>query len=146
MKKRIIRLCIGAAVFVGAAASAFLPLESELLQRMRLVLFLAAYLIVGYKVIWKAVRNIAGGKVFDENFLMAVASAGAFFVGDYPEAVAVMLFYQVGELFEDYAVGRSRKNIADLMNIRPDSANLKVGDEIRQVDPAEVSVGDVILV
>ena len=146
MKKRIIRLCIGAAVFVGAAASAFLPLEETVLQRVRLVLFLAAYLIVGYKVIWKAVRNIAGGKVFDENFLMAVASAGAFFVGDYPEAVAVMLFYQVGELFEDYAVGRSRKNIADLMNIRPDSANLKVGDEIRQVDPAEVSVGDVILV
>ncbi|MGN1143636.1 MAG: heavy metal translocating P-type ATPase, partial [Anaerovoracaceae bacterium] len=146
MKKRIIRLCIGAAVFVGAAASAFLPLEDTVLQRVRLVLFLAAYLIVGYKVIWKAVRNIAGGKVFDENFLMAVASAGAFFVGDYPEAVAVMLFYQVGELFEDYAVGRSRKNIADLMNIRPDSANLKVGDEIRQVDPAEVSVGDVILV
>ena len=146
MKKRIIRLCIGAAVFLGAAASAFLPLEDTVLQRVRLVLFLAAYLIVGYKVIWKAVRNIAGGKVFDENFLMAVASAGAFFVGDYPEAVAVMLFYQVGELFEDYAVGRSRKNIADLMNIRPDSANLKVGDEIRQVDPAEVSVGDVILV
>ena len=146
MKKRIIRLCIGAAVFLGAAASAFLPLEDTVLQRVRLVLFLAAYLIVGYKVIWKAVRNIAGGKVFDENFLMAVASIGAFFVGDYPEAVAVMLFYQVGELFEDYAVGRSRKNIADLMNIRPDSANLKVGDEIRQVDPAEVSVGDVILV
>ncbi|MGN1413502.1 MAG: heavy metal translocating P-type ATPase [Anaerovoracaceae bacterium] len=146
MKKRIIRLCIGAAVFLGAAASAFLPLEEAVLQRVRLVLFLAAYLIVGYKVIWKAVRNIAGGKVFDENFLMAVASAGAFFVGDYPEAVAVMLFYQVGELFEDYAVGRSRKNIADLMNIRPDSANLKVGDEIRQVDPAVVSVGDVILV
>ena len=146
MKKRILRLCIGAAVFVGAAASAFLPLEETVLQRVRLVLFLAAYLIVGYKVIWKAVRNIAGGKVFDENFLMAVASAGAFFVGDYPEAVAVMLFYQVGELFEDYAVGRSRKNIADLMNIRPDSANLKAGDEIRQVDPAEVSVGDVILV
>ena len=108
MKKRIIRLCIGAAVFLGAAASAFLPLEDTVLQRVRLVLFLAAYLIVGYKVIWKAVRNIAGGKVFDENFLMAVASIGAFFVGDYPEAVAVMLFYQVGELFEDYAVGRSR--------------------------------------
>lgn len=146
MKKRIVRLCIGAVVFAGAVVSAFLPLENAVLQWVRLVLFLAAYLIVGYKVIWKAVRNIAGGKVFDENFLMAVASIGAFFVGDYPEAVAVMLFYQVGELFEDYAVGRSRKNIADLMNIRPDSANLKVGDEIRQVDPAEVSVGDVILV
>ena len=136
MKKRIVRLCIGAAVFAGAVVSAFLPLENAVLQWVRLVLFLAAYLIVGYKVIWKAVRNIAGGKVFDENFLMAVASIGAFFVGDYPEAVAVMLFYQVGELFEDYAVGRSRKKIADLMNIRPDSANLKVGDEIRQVDPA----------
>ena len=146
MKKRIIRLCIGAAVFLGAAASAFLPLEDGVLQWVRLALFLAAYLIVGYKVIWKAVRNIVRGKVFDENFLMAVASVGAFFVGEYPEAVAVMLFYQVGELFEDYAVGRSRKNIANLMNIRPDSANLKVGDEIRQVDPAEVSVGDVILV
>ena len=123
------------------------PGVPELLQ---LAVFLTAYLLAGYKVLRKAVRNIIRGSVFDENFLMAVASIGAFCIGEYPEAVAVMLFYQVGECFEDFAVGKSRKSIADLMNIRPDSANLleegAEGEEIREVDPEEVQVGQTILV
>ena len=123
------------------------PGVPELLQ---LAVFLTAYLLAGYKVLRKAVRNIIRGSVFDENFLMAVASIGAFCIGEYPEAVAVMLFYQVGECFEDFAVGKSRKSIADLMNIRPDSANLleegAEGEELREVDPEEVQVGQTILV
>ena len=123
------------------------PGVPELLQ---LAVFLTAYLLAGYKVLRKAVRNIIRGSVFDENFLMAVASIGAFCIGEYPEAVAVMLFYQVGECFEDFAVGKSRKSIADLMNIRPDSSNLledgAEGEEIREVDPEEVQVGQTILV
>ena len=100
MKKRLIRLVAGAVLL---AIAAVLPITNPILEA---VSFLIPYLIVGYRVLFKAVRNIANGKVFDENFLMAVASIGAFFVGEYPEAVAVMLFYQVGELFEDYAVGK----------------------------------------
>lgn len=123
------------------------PGVPELLQ---MAVFLTAYLLAGYKVLRKAVRNIIRGSVFDENFLMAVASIGAFCIGEYPEAVAVMLFYQVGECFEDFAVGKSRKSIADLMNIRPDFANLleegAEGEDLREVDPEEVQVGQTILV
>lgn len=119
-------------------------------ELVQLAVFLTAFLLAGYKVLRKAVRNIIRGSVFDENFLMAVASIGAFCIGEYPEAVAVMLFYQVGECFEDFAVGKSRKSIADLMNIRPDSANLledgAEGEELREVDPEEVRVGQTILV
>lgn len=140
LKKQVIRLVIGAIVFVAAM---FVPDDPWWL---RLIAFLAAYFIIGYKVIFKAVRNISYGKVFDENFLMAIASIGAFCIGEYLEAVAVMLFYQIGETFEDFAVGKSRKSITDLMNIRPDYANLKVGDEIRKVDPDQVKIGDMILV
>lgn len=149
MKKRVKRLCLGGAVFAAACViHAAAPGVPHLLQ---LALFLAAYLIVGYKVLHKAVRNIMNGQVFDENFLMAIASIGAFCIGEYPEAVAVMLFYQVGELFEDFAVGRSRKSITDLMNIRPDYANLIVsgegiGGDTETVDPDEVKIGDLILV
>ena len=148
MKKRVRRLCIAGAVFVAACLlHGLVPGVPELLQ---LAVFLTAYLLAGYKVLRKAVRNIIRGSVFDENFLMAVASIGAFCIGEYPEAVAVMLFYQVGECFEDFAVGKSRKSIADLMNIRPDSANLleegAEGEELREVDPEEVQVGQTILV
>lgn len=108
--------------------------------------FIAGYLIAGGNVLYKAARNIAHGKIFDENFLMAVATIGAFFIGEYPEAVAVMLFYQIGELFQSYAVSKSRHSIVELMNIRPDYANLKRGDTIQQVDPEAVQVGDVIVV
>ena len=141
MKKRIKRLAIGAVLF---AAALLLPAEP---QALKLAVYLAAYLVIGWKVLRKALNNIKRGKIFDENFLMAVASVGAFVIGEYPEAVAVMLFYQVGELFEDYAVGRSRKSITELMNIRPDYANLKTDDgDTRKVDPEEVKIGDVIVV
>ena len=141
MKKRIQRLIVGAVLFVIAL---LIPAEPAVLK---LAAYLAAYLVIGYKVLRKALNNIKRGKVFDENFLMAVASVGAFVIGEYPEAVAVMLFYQVGELFEDYAVGKSRKSITELMNIRPDYANLKVeGGDTKKVDPDEVKIGDVIIV
>ena len=140
MKKRLIRIIIGAVFF---AAAIFVPEKPELLK---LGIFLAAYAIIGYKVIWKAVRGIFRGQMLDENFLMSVASIGAFLIGEYPEAVAVMLFYQIGELFEDYAVGKSRKSITQLMDIKPDVANLKTADGIKEVDPAKVKPGDLILV
>lgn len=144
MKKRLIRLGAGAVLFAAAAAAAYMQVfESPVMEAAA---FLIPYIIVGYKVIFKAVRNILNGKIFDENFLMAVASMGAFVVGDYPEAVAVMFFYQVGELFEDYAVGKSRKSIAQLMNIRPDYANLKTEKGVEKVSPEQVKVGDIIVI
>ena len=110
------------------------------------VLYLIPYGIIGWDVLWRAIRNIKNGQVFDENFLMSVATVGAFGCGEYPEAVAVMLFYQVGELFQSVAVDRSRKSISALMDIRPDYANMERNGELVQVDPDEVSVGDVIVV
>ena len=110
------------------------------------VLYLIPYGIIGWDVLWRAIRNIKNGQVFDENFLMSVATIGAFGCGEYPEAVAVMLFYQVGELFQSVAVDRSRKSISALMDIRPDYANIEQNGELVQVDPEEVSVGDVIVV
>jgi len=140
MNKRIKRIIFGAALF---AIAIILPEEPHLL---RLGVFVAAYGVVGYKVIWKAVRGIINGQMLDENFLMSVASMGAFFVGEYHEAVAVMLFYQVGEAFEEYAVGKSRRSITQLMKIRPDSANLKTEDGLVEVRPSKVKVGDVIVI
>lgn len=110
------------------------------------VLYVLSYLLVGTEILKKAVRNIFRGKVFDENFLMAVATIGAFGIGEYPEAVAVMLFYQVGELFQSYAVDKSRKSIASLMNIRPDEATLYRDGKEEKVDPEEVKIGDIIIV
>ena len=110
------------------------------------VLYLIPYGIIGWDVLWRAIRNIKNGQVFDENFLMSVATVGAFGCGEYPEAVAVMLFYQVGELFQSVAVDRSRKSISALMDIRPDYANMERNGELVQVGPEEVSVGDVIVV
>ena len=106
----------------------------------------AVYAVIGWDVVWKAVRNIAHGQVFDENFLMAVATIGAFGIGKYHEAVEVMLFYQVGELFQSYAVGKSRKSISALMDIRPDYANVERGGALVQVDPEDVKIGDTIVV
>lgn len=113
--------------------------------------YLVPYLIIGYDILWKAAKGIRNGQIFDENFLMAVATLGAIALalrggGEYTEAIAVMLFYQVGEWFQSYAVGRSRRNISQLMDIRPDYANLVQGDEVTQVDPDEVAIGSVILV
>ncbi len=109
-------------------------------------LYIISYLIVGAEIVWKAMKNLIKGNVLDEHFLMAIATIGAFAIGEYPEAVAVMLFYQIGELFQDYAVDKSRKSIASLMNLRPDFANIKREDEILQVSPEEVKIGDKILV
>ena len=140
MTKRLWRIIIGAAVL----ATAVLPsLNNEWLQ---IALFIISYIIVGGDVVKKAVKNIFKGQVFDENFLMSIATIGAFFIGEYPEGVAVMLFYQVGELFQSYAVGKSRKSIASLMDIRPDYANVKKGDELVKVDPDEVQIGDIIVI
>ena len=109
-------------------------------------LFLIPYLVIGWDVLWKAVRNIMNGQVFDENFLMCVATIGALIIGEFPEAVAVMLFYQVGELFQNVAVSRSRQSISELMDIRPDYANIQRDGQLVQVDPEEVAVGDVIVI
>lgn len=113
---------------------------------IKLILYIVAYLIVGYKVISKAIRNIFSGQVFDENFLMSIATIGAFATGEYLEAVLVMLLYQIGELFQSYAVGKSRKSITDLMDIRPDYANVEKNGKLEKVDPEEVSIGDQIIV
>ncbi len=110
------------------------------------ILYVIAYIIAGYDIILKAIRNIFKGKIFDENFLMAIATIGAFCISKFPEAVAVMLFYQVGELFQDYAVDKSRKSVASLMDIRPDYANVYRKEEIERVDPSNVSIGEIILV
>lgn len=140
MTKRLWRIIIGVAVL----ATAVLPsLNNEWLQ---IALFIISYIIVGGDVVKRAVKNIFKGQVFDENFLMSIATIGAFFIGEYPEGVAVMLFYQVGELFQSYAVGKSRKSIASLMDIRPDYANVKKGDELVKVDPDEVQIGDIIVI
>lgn len=133
------RILASAALLVAAV---LLPFEGI----YRLAVFLIPYAVIGWDVLWKAARNIAHGQVFDENFLMAIATIGAFFTGEYPEGVAVMLFYQVGELFQGYAVGRSRKSIASLMDIRPDYANIEREGKLIQVDPSEVAVGDVIVI
>lgn len=111
-----------------------------------LVLFLIPYFVIGWDIMYKAVRNISHGQVFDENFLMLIATIGAFVVGEYSEGVAVMLFYQVGELFQSYAVNRSRQSITQLMDICPEYANLEEDGKVSQVDPDDVEVGSIIVV
>ncbi len=138
-KKMLLRVLVSLVLLVAAA---LLPFSGWL----RLTAFLVPYILIGWDVLWKAVRNIAHGQVFDENFLMALATVGAFCTGEFPEGVAVMLFYQVGELFQSYAVGKSRQSIASLMDIRPDYANIERGGDLVQVDPDEVAVGDTIVI
>lgn len=151
LKKRLHRILIGAASFIVAIALTE-SLKDTQLAVLSLLFFIAAYVIIGGDVVKRAVQNILKGQVFDENFLMLIATVGAFFVGEYPEAVAVMLFYQIGEWFQAYALNRSRKSIKELMNIRPDYANLITVDENgnekieEMVDPDSISVGDIILV
>ena len=134
------RFILGAIIL---AAAIFVPKN---LFVPRLILFLISYFIVGYDVLFKAVKNIKKGQIFDENFLMAIATLGAFAIKEFPEAVSVMLFYQIGEMFQDLAVGKSRKSITSLMNIRPDYANLKIEGEIKKVLPKEVKLGDIIVI
>lgn len=123
-----------------------IPIILKLEGSSRFAFFFVSYIVVGGEILLRAARNISKGQIFDENFLMALATIGAFAIGEYPEGVAVMLFYQIGELFQDMAVGHSRKSIKALLDIRPDYANLKEGENIRKVEPAEVKVGDYIVV
>ena len=145
-KKTLVRIILSAVLLVAAA---LIPVGGI----VKLVLFLIPYAVIGWDVLWKAIRNIAHGQVFDENFLMAIATIGAFALavyeksGDYNESIAVMLFYQIGELFQSYAVGKSRSSITALMDIRPDSANLEAGDgSVSVVDPDDVPIGATIVV
>jgi Cd2+/Zn2+-exporting ATPase len=138
-QQTLVRIIVSALIF---AAALFVPVKGY----YRLPLFLIPYAVVGWDVLWNAFRNIFRGQIFDENFLMSVATVGAFGIREYPEAVAVMLFYQVGELFQDYAVGRSRRSIAALMDIRPDYANVETENGLKQVDPEAVAVGDIIVI
>ncbi len=138
-KKMRLRIIISLILYIICL---FIPAENFI----KLVLFLIPYFIIGYDVLLRAVNNIKNGQVFDENFLMTIATIGAFIIGEYSEGVAVMLFYQVGELFQSYAVGKSRQSIASLMDIRPDFANIEQNGEIIEVDPDEVEVGQIIIV
>ena len=144
LKKRIKRVGAGAVCYFAAVLLE--KLIPGLNGIIRLVVFLAAYVIIGGDVVKNAVKNIGHGQIFDENFLMVIATVGAFFVGDYPEAVAVMLFYQVGECFQSYAVNKSRKSITALMDIRPDYANVLRDGEEKEVDPDEVAIGETIVI
>ena len=142
-KKLTVRLATGAAIYaIGMALTVFakVPLPIEL------AFLIVSYVILGGDVVWQAVRNISKGRVFDEHFLMSVSTIGAFVIGEYPEAVAVMLFYQVGEFFQSLAVKRSRKSISDLMDIRPDSATVRRNGELITISPENVSIGEIIIV
>lgn len=139
MNKRLIRVIIAFILFVICLILDFNNLYKN-------IIYLIAYVIAGYDVVFKALRNIIRGKVFDENFLMTIATIGAFAIGEFPEAVAVMLFYQVGELFQSYAVDKSRKSVASLMDIRPDYANVYRKGIVQKINPSEVNIGETILI
>ena len=140
MKKQLVKIVIS---FFLVIISLLFPFDVAFLNN---IIYIIAYVIVGYDIVLKAIKNIFKGKIFDENFLMAIATIGAFCIGELEEAVAVMLFYQVGELFQHYAIDKSRKSIASLMDIRPDYANVYREEEIERVDPDEVNIGEIILV
>ena len=140
MKKDVIKIVVALILFLLAM---FIKFQNEWINNC---IFILSYIIVGFEILRKAVRNIFRGKVFDENFLMSVATLGAFAIGEFPEAVAVMLFYQVGELFQDYAVDKSRKSIASLMDIRPDYANVIRNGKEEKVNPDDVKIGDTIVI
>ena len=141
-KSKLLKILLGALVFILAFYEEMVGIESK----YSLIIFLVSYVLVGGDVVYKALRNMTKGRIFDENFLMTVATVGAIAIGDASEAVGVMLFYKVGEYLQDLAVGKSRKSISDLMQIKPDVANLKVGNSIKIVDPEEVEIGDFIIV
>ena len=142
-KKSLLRIILSAVLLIAAAVFEHIAEPSWYIA---LPIFLIPYIIIGYDVLIKSVKNIAHGQVFDENFLMAIATVGALATGQYPEAVFVMLFYQVGEFFQNWAVGKSRQSISELMDIRPDYANLVKDGEITTVDPYDVVIGDIILI
>lgn len=142
-KKMLVRICLSAVLLAGAVWG----VEQDLFRvTPKFLMFLFPYLVIGWDIVYKALREIGNGQVFDENFLMTIATFGAFAIGEYTEAAAVMLFYQIGELFQDYAVNRSRQSIAALMDICPEYANVEVDGEMKQIDPDEVEVGTVIVI
>lgn len=142
-KKMLIRIIASAVLLIGAYAVArFVSMP----WWTALIIFLVPYAVIGWDILWRAIRNIAHGQIFDENFLMCIATVGAFILGEYPEGVFVMLFYQVGELFQSYAVGKSRRSVAEMMDIRPDYANVRREGALVRVSPEEISAGDVIVV
>ena len=142
-KKTLIRIIISAALLVLCSAASYMI---DFPRWALLIMYLVPYLVIGYDILLKAGRGIVNGQVFDENFLMALATVGAVLLGEFREGAAVMLFYQIGELFQSAAVGKSRRNIAALMDIRPDYANVERGESVVTVDPGEVETGSVIVV
>ena len=138
-KSLLTRIIIAAVLFIIGMV---FPLEGV----PQLILYLVCYIVVGWDIVWKAVTNILHGQVFDENFLMTIATIGALILGEYSEGVAVMLVYQVGEWFQSYAVSKSRKSIASLMDIRPDYANVERDGKLVSVDPDEVQIGETIVI
>lgn len=146
-KKTLVRIIVTAVIFAVLSVLKYTGKADEIMPSVAVVLmFLVPYAVIGFDVIIKAAKNISHGQVFDENFLMLTATVGAFIIGEYPEAVAVMLFYQVGELFQSYAVGRSRKSIADMMNICPEYANVEIDGELQKLDPEDVEIGSSIII
>lgn len=141
-KLKLLKILLGVFVFIFAFYEEMMGVESK----YSILIFVVSYILVGGDVVYKALRNMTKGRIFDENFLMTVATIGAIAIGDASEAVGVMLFYKIGEYLQELAVGKSRKSISDLMQIKPDRANLKVGDAVRVVDPEEVEIGDFIIV
>ncbi len=149
MRKRLRKIIISAIIFLIAGLIEkinFANQDENVLHIVQIILYIISYLIVGFEVVKKAIINISHGEFFDENFLMSIATIGAFAIQEYPEAVAVMLFYQLGEYFQSYAVKKSRKSIASLMDIRPDYANLKIDDRIEKVSPEQIKIGNIIVV
>lgn len=144
-KKTIVRITISGVLLITAYILCNM-LFKDLNRWIKLAAFIIPYGVIGYDILWRAVRNIAHGQVFDENFLMCIATIGAFAIGEYPEAVFVMLFYQIGELFQSYAVGKSRKSIANMMDIKPDYANIRKDGKLIRVDPDQIKIGDTIIV
>ena len=152
-KKTLARIVIAGVLLALLSLLGAIPMPEgwaaaggQIFSFLRLPLYLIPYLVIGWDILWKAVRNIGRGQIFDENFLMCVATVGALALGEYAEAVGVMLFYQVGELFQSVAVGKSRRSIAQLMDIRPDVANAERDGEIVEVDPEEVAIGEIIVI
>lgn len=145
-RKLLNRIIIAAILFVAGMISPYILPENQTTDYVEFAVFLASYAIIGWDIIWKALCNIRQGQIFDENFLMMIATVGAFILGEHSEGVAVMLFYQVGEWFQSYAVAKSRKSITSLMDIRPDYANVQRSGKLVQVDPDEVQIGEIIIV
>ena len=139
-QKHLLARIVIAAILFFAGSLFYLP------EYMEAGIFLICYIVVGWDIVWKAITNILHGQVFDENFLMTIATIGALVLGEHSEGVAVMLFYQVGELFQSYAVDKSRKSISNLVDIRPDYANIEKNGKIEKVDPDEVKIGDIIII